>query len=129
MSRMQLCLVVPGLLWPRQAHYDTAHDLDLPTFARLIGRSDLRWDAVLPYETWLGRAFGIASDEVPAAALRAFGSGTDPGDDFWVCADASHISLERGAPALTAVGIADIDVEEASQLTDCLAPALRRSRA
>jgi hypothetical protein len=124
MGRMQLCLVVPGLLWPRQAHYDTAYDLELPALARWLGHGDIRWDTVQSYESWLGRAFGVTAAELPAAALRLIGAGTDPGKDFWTCADAAHIGLEHGAPALTAVGMADIDAEQAEQLTDALAPAL-----
>jgi hypothetical protein len=121
---MQLCLVVPGLLWPRQAHYDAAHDLDLPALAQFLGRSDLRWEAAQAYESWLGQAVGIDAGEVPVAALRRWAAGEHPQDEAWICADAAHISLEHGTPALAAVGLPDLADDEAARLGEALVPVL-----
>jgi len=120
---MQLHLVLPGLLWPGKALHDTAHDLELPTLSRLLGRGRLAWQPPLALEAWLGRAFGIAAEKVPAAALRLLGEGGSPGVDCWLCADPAHLAFEQGRLTL-AGGELDIADAEMEQIVTALAPHL-----
>jgi len=124
MARMPLCLLLPGLLWPAKAHYDTARDHDLPALAGLLGRGRIERRPGQPWEAWLCNAFGIETAEPPVAALRLLGAGFHPGDAFWICADAAHLGLERTTLALSAVGFDDLDAAAAEELAAALAPAL-----
>ncbi|OIR07203.1 cofactor-independent phosphoglycerate mutase [mine drainage metagenome] len=120
---MQLHLVLPGLLWPQKALHDTAHDLDLPALSRLLGRGRPLWQPPLALEDWLSRAFGIAADETPAAALRLLGEGGSPGTDCWLCADPAHLAFEQGRLTLSG-GELGITEGEMGELIAALTPHL-----
>jgi len=111
---MQLHLVLPGLLWPQKALHDTAHDLDLPALSRLLGRGRPVWQPPLALEDWLGRAFGIAAAEMPAAALRLQGENGSPGEHCWLCADPAHLAFEQGRLTLSGddLGITEVEMAE-----------------
>ena len=81
-----LTLVVPGLIWPRQALSDLAGDLSLLAFALLLGRGRLRHGPGVATVTRLADALGVASP-VPAAALRHLAFCHPADDDDWLCLD------------------------------------------
>ncbi|MFA7281629.1 MAG: hypothetical protein WC100_16200 [Sterolibacterium sp.] len=118
---MPLHLVLPGLLWPRQALRDTAHDLPLPGLSWLLGRGRMRWQAAQPLENWLCREFGCDENTLPAAALRLLGEGVDPGNDIWLCVDPVHLRFEQGRPSLSSAELG-ISPEETILLEAALAP-------
>ncbi len=127
MRRMQLSLVLPGLLWPQKALHDTAYDLDLPSLAWLLGRGRLEWLSPLPFESWLFHAFGIPVTEAadaPCAALRMLGEGVAPDTAFWLCADPAHLRFEQTTLVLGETGAMTIDPAEIAELTTLLAPPL-----
>lgn len=120
---MPFHLILPGLLWPRKALRDTAHDLPLPNLSWLLGRGRPRWREAVPLENWLCREAGCGPDprQSPAAALRLLGEGGDPGGDVWLCADPVHVRIEQGRAHLFS-GDLDIDPEEMRQLAAALVP-------
>ena len=118
---MQLHLLLPGLLWPGKALHDTAHDLELPTLSRLLGRAALSWQPPLAWENCLGRSFGIAADETPAGALRLQGEGGSPGTDCWLCADPAHLAFDQRHLTLSG-GDLDIGVAEMQRIVAALTP-------
>jgi len=120
---MPFHLVLPGLLWPRQALRDTAHDLALPGLSWLLGRGRIAWQAAQPLEHWLCREFGCDEGEgaLPAAALRLLGEGIDPGNGIWLCVDPVHLQFEQGRPSLSSAELG-ITAEEMTQLETTLAP-------
>jgi len=117
---MHVHLVLPGLLWPRQALSDTAHDLPLPGLSWLLGRGRMTWRAPKPLEDWLCRDFGGTAG-TPAAALRLLGEGIDPGDNIWLCVDLVHLQFEQGRPSLSSAELG-ITREEMAQMEAVLAP-------
>ncbi len=114
---MQVHLVLPGLLWPSKALYDTASDLELPALSRLLGRGRITWQPPLPTETWLCREFRILADEPPAAALRLLGEGGNPGSGFWLCADSSHLRFEQGRLTLAGgrLGVGEREMRQVAE--------------
>ena len=92
---MRLTLLLPGLLWPRQALRDTVLDLAAPALCRLLGRGDLRPGPAQKPLDWLVAACGL--EQRPFAALRLLGEGGDPGGGHWLCLDPLHLRREEWA--------------------------------
>ena len=74
---MRFHLILPGLLWPRQALRDTAHDLPLPGLSWLLGRGALRWQGPLPLEDWLCREFGCGGEPPQPPRYACLASGPE----------------------------------------------------
>lgn len=117
---MQLHLVVPGLLWPKDSLREAARDLRTPALATLLGRGRIGRQPAMPLEHWLCRAFGVTAEEPPCAALRLSGEGIDPGTQAWVCADPVHLRFARGTLIVGSPGELDLSREEAVQLVAAL---------
>lgn len=117
---MLLHVVLPGLLWPKDSLREAVRDLRTPALATLIGRGRVGWQPALPFEHWLCRAFGIAAEEPPCAALRLMGEGIEPGGDAWICADPVHLRFARGTLIVGSPGELDLSREEAAQLVAVL---------
>jgi len=113
--RMRLTLVLPGLLWPRQALIDSTFDLDLPALARLLGRGRRSLGAGVGLESWLAQRLGFSG--WPAAAWRASAAGLEA--QHALCLDAAHLSLGQSAMSLDPVGL---DADESASLAADLAP-------
>jgi hypothetical protein len=127
MRRMQLSLVLAGLLWPQKALHDTTYDLDLPALAWLLGRGRLDWRPPLPLESYLCDAFGISASgtaDAPCAALRMLGEGIAPDTACWLCADPAHLRFEQTTLVLGETGALTTDPAEIAELTALLAPPL-----
>jgi hypothetical protein len=93
---MRLTLLLPGLLWPRQALRDTVFDLSAPALSLMLGRGQARWTPAATAHGWLAGACGIEpADAPPLAALRLLGEGGEPADGHWLCLDPLHLRLEE----------------------------------
>lgn len=116
-----LTLVVPGLIWPRQALVDLSGDLPLPAFSVLLGRGRLRDVGAAESTDMLAAAMGI-DGPLPAAALRrlAFGH-TEDGDD-WLCLDPVRMRFEDRSLVLDDPHALALDSNESTALAAALAP-------
>ena len=121
-----LQLVIPGLIWPRQAWLDLTRGLDLPGLAALLHlQAPVLLDAG-DTDTLLATRFGLPSP-LPAAALRrqTLGLGNaSQADGRWLCLDPVHLGfadryLIPGDPAELA-----LSADEAAALARDLAPLL-----
>ncbi|MDZ4252270.1 MAG: hypothetical protein U1A72_06815 [Sulfuritalea sp.] len=74
-----LTLIVPGLIWTRQALADLTCDLPLPAFATLLGRGRLSRRPARDTTAMLAESTGLAAP-LPAAALRWFALRDHPGE-------------------------------------------------
>ncbi len=113
---MQLHIVVPGLLWPKDSINEITRGLDLPALATLLGRGRLERHPALPLEHWLGKTFGIHDEETPFGALRLLGEGLDPGKADWLCADPVHLRFSRDTLVVGGAAELDLTQHEAEQL-------------
>ncbi len=120
-SQRMLTLVVPGLIWPRQALADLSCDLPLPAFSLLLGRGRLNPAAAADAEGLLATELG-ADLPVPAAALRrlAFGRARDDAD--WLCLDPVRLRFEERSMVLDDPAQLALDDAEAEALAVSLAP-------
>lgn len=118
---MQLHLVVPGLLWPKDSIHDVTQGLELPALHALLGRGRRERRPAQPFERWLCEAFEVRQgDELPIGALRLLGEGLDPGKDAWLCADPVHLRFSRNTLVVGSAGEPDLAQHEAEQLVAAL---------
>ena len=117
---MPLHIVVPGLLWPRDTIENAARGLALPALAVLAGRGRHAWTPPQPVEHWLCRAFGLAAEPPPCAALRWLGEGGEAGADAWLCADPAHLRFSRNALVIGGVDELDLAPDEAAEFVAAL---------
>ncbi len=96
-------LVLPGLLWPRQILPEATAKLDLPALSWLLGRARRQWLPAQSLEACLCECFGVDGQpvekftEYPLGALRRYGESAalPEENDFWLCADPVHLSVEK----------------------------------
>ncbi len=119
---MRLTLVIPGLLWPRQALHDTVFDLSLPAMETLLGFGTRTHTSQRTLGEWWRDSFALHDIKLPAAALRLLALGTDPGERIWLCADPVHLNLDRQGASLSDPDQLEFDDAEASALQASLAP-------
>lgn len=133
-----LTLIVPGLLWPRQALVDLTGDLvdphhpALPAFTTLLGRGRIARAAVGSTHDWLARLLGLPTP-LPAAALRGLALGdvsldgngnvnTSAAGQRWLCLDPLHLRLDQLRAHVDPPRLTDLRMAEAEQLAVSLAP-------
>lgn len=116
-----LTLVVPGLIWPRQALADLSGDLPLPAFSLLLGRGRLGAAAATDASALLATELG-ASAPVPAAALRRLAFGRVRDDADWLCIDPVRLRFEERSMVLDDPAQLALDAAEAEALAVSLAP-------
>ncbi|MDP1636018.1 MAG: hypothetical protein Q8L69_15225, partial [Gallionellaceae bacterium] len=117
---MQLHIVVPGLLWPKDSLNEITRGLDLSALATLLGRGRQVSRPALPFEHWLCDAFGVQAGETPYGALRLLGEGLDPGKDAWLCADPVHLRFSRDTLVVGGAAELDLAAHEVEQLASML---------
>ncbi|MCK9388654.1 MAG: hypothetical protein M0Q22_09735 [Sulfuritalea sp.] len=116
-----LTLIVPGLIWTRQALADLTYDLPLPAFTTLLGKGRLRQCPPQDAAASLAEAFGLAAP-LPAAALRRLALREHPGEADWLCLDPVRLRFEQRSVIVDdPQGLALTD-EEAVALAVSLAP-------
>ena len=121
-----LTLIVPGLIWTRQALADLTCDLPLPAFATLLGRGRLRQRPPEGTAAILAEFTGLAAP-LPAAALRWFALREQPGpDDYcdWLCLDPVRLNFQQRTVIVDDPQHLRLSSEEAAALAVALAPTL-----
>jgi hypothetical protein len=119
-----LTLIVPGLIWTRQALADLTCDLPLPAFATLLGRGRLRHLPPRSTAAVLAEASGLTAP-LPAAALRRFELHEHPGPDDgcdWLCLDPVQLNFHDRSLIVGNPRQLELSSEEAAALAVALAP-------
>lgn len=119
-----LTLIVPGLLWPRQALIDLTHDLDLPALSILLGRGRLTRLDESGGQDALAQALGLAHP-LPCAALRALAEGESATTGDWLALDPVHLRIEQTRVQLDDPQNLALDEAEAQQFAVSLEPTFR----
>lgn len=104
-------LFIPALFWP---HSGLDHDAPIATnLQRLLARSDAEESQCDGDEAWLCEQFGVPRQaDWPIAPTSLFGTGRDPGPDFWLSADPVHLQVNRDQLTLLApeaLSISDVE--------------------
>jgi hypothetical protein len=119
-----LTLIVPGLIWTRQALADLTFDLPLPAFTTLLGRGRLMQRPSQATAAILAEITGIAAP-LPAAALRRLALREKPGPDDkgdWLCLDPVQLNFQERSLIVGDPQNLRLTDEEAAALAVALAP-------
>ncbi|MCF8197695.1 MAG: hypothetical protein K9J42_02925 [Sulfuritalea sp.] len=116
-----LTLIVPGLMWTRQALADLTYDLPLPAFSTLLGKGMLRHTPPQDTASILSALSGIGTP-LPAAALRQYALFGHPGDAEWLCLDPVRLHFQERSLAVDDPGRLALTEIEARALAVSLAP-------
>lgn len=116
-----LTLIVPGLIWTRQALADLTHDLPLPAFATLLGRGRLIRCPPRNTAAVFAELAGLAAP-LPAAALRRLALGRDADDGDWLCLDPVQLRFRERTLIVDDPRQLGLSEEEASAFAVSLAP-------
>ncbi|MBK7414302.1 MAG: hypothetical protein IPJ38_03440 [Dechloromonas sp.] len=117
---MHLTLLVPELIWPEPSSDQfTLGKLAAPGFEWLIARAQLDRQPRLPFETSLGKLFGLEAP--PFGALRLLSEGHAPANEgHWLCADPVHLRFHQERIILADAGAFELDDGEAQSITAAL---------
>lgn len=116
---MHLTLLVPELIWPEPSDQFTLGKLAAPGFEWLIARAQLNRQPRLPFETALGKLFGL--EAAPFGALRLLGENHAPArEGHWLCADPVHLRFHQERIILADAGAFELDDAEAQSITSAL---------
>ena len=121
-----LTLIVPGLIWTRQALADLTYDLPLPAFATLLGRGRLLHRPPKGTAETLAEVAGLNAP-LPVAALRrlALRRHSGPHDDGdWLCLDPVRLRLTERTMIVDDPRGLKLTAEESAALAAALAPTL-----
>jgi hypothetical protein len=116
-----LTLIVPGLIWTRQALADLTFDLPLPAFTTLLGRGRLRHLPPADTTAHLAAAGGLATP-LPAAALRRLALRGESGNDAWLCLDPVRLRFAERSMIVDDPRSLQLSAEESATLAASLAP-------
>jgi hypothetical protein len=116
-----LTLIVPGLIWTRQALADLTCDLPLPAFTTLLGRGRLTLRPPLGSAAILAEIAGLAAP-LPAAALRWFALREHPEEADWLCLDPVRLNFHDRSLIVDDPQNLRLTPEEAAALAVALAP-------
>ena len=116
-----LTLIVPGLIWTRQALADLTYDLPLPAFTTLLGRGRLSRRPPQDTAATLAEVSGLATP-LPAGALRWFALREHPGDANWLCLDPVRLRLQERSLVVDDPRQLELSAAECAALAVSLAP-------
>ena len=116
-----LTLIVPGLIWTRQALADLTFDLPLPAFTTLLGRGRLRHLPPADTTAHLAAAGGLTKP-LPAAALRRLALRGESDDDSWLCLDPVRLRFAERSMIVDDPRSLQLSAEESAALALSLAP-------
>ena len=116
-----LTLIVPGLIWTRQALADLTCDLPLPAFTTLLGRGRLTQRPPLGTAAILAEISGLAAP-LPAAALRRLALREHPEEADWLCLDPVRLNFQERSLVVDDPQNLRLTTEEAAALAVALAP-------
>jgi hypothetical protein len=108
-------LFIPALFWP---HSGVDCDVPVvPALRTLIGRSDATEALCDDGHAWLCGQFSVERQfDWPVAPIALLGTGTLPGDNFWLSADPVHLQVNRDQLVLLASESLAITQDEANLL-------------
>lgn len=115
-----LTLIVPGLIWTRQALADLTFDLPLPAFTTLLGRGRLRHLPPADTTAVLAAAAGMTSP-LPAAALRRLALRGESDEDAWLCLDPIRLRFAERSMIVDDPRSLQLSTEESAALAASLA--------
>jgi hypothetical protein len=116
-----LTLIVPGLIWTRQALADLTCDLPLPAFTTLLGRGRLMQRPPLDTAAVLAEIAGLAAP-LPAAALRRLALREHPDQADWLCLDPVRLNFHERNLIVDDPQNLRLTADEAAALAVALAP-------
>jgi hypothetical protein len=116
-----LTLIVPGLIWTRQALADLTFDLPLPAFTTLLGRGRLRHQPPSDTTDILATAAGLATP-LPAAALRRLALRGESDDHAWLCLDPVRLRFAERSMVVDDPCSLRLSDEDSATLAVLLAP-------
>ena len=116
-----LTLLVPGLIWTRQALADLTCDLPLPAFATLLGCGRLRRHPPRSAAATLAELTGL-KDPLPSAALRRIALGHPADDSDWLCLDPVRLHFQERSLIVDDPQQLALDMAESAALAVSLAP-------
>lgn len=114
---MHLDLVVAALFPAQDAP-------SMPALELLLARGRRAHGEAANLETWLGRAFNLEENFIPAGALTALAGGQAPGPQVWLRADPVHLRADRDRLILVPSQAFSVTAAEAEALAGKLAPLL-----
>ncbi len=87
-------LFIPDLFWP---HAGVTHDAPrVPGLCTLMGRADVSDGHCDDAQAWLCEQFGVTRQiDWPVAPIALLGAGSQPAEQFWLCADPVHLRVNR----------------------------------
>ncbi len=95
-SIMHCTLLIPNLLWPRDAGFEPYAGLELPALARLLARGRCSVYPQLGMEAWLCTAFEVErQQDWPVAPLTLVTDGGEPASAYWLRCDPVHLRPQR----------------------------------
>ena len=121
-----LTLIVPGLIWTRQALADLTCDLSLPAFATLLGRGRLQQHPPRGTAETLAEVAGLKAP-LPVAALRRLAFRQHPAshdDGDWLCLDPVRLRLTERTMIVDDPRGLKLTAAESAALAASLAPIL-----
>ena len=102
---MHCTLLIPDLLWPREAGDEPYRDLELPALTRLLARAELTSYPAVSMEAWLCTAFEVErQQDWPVAPLTLGVDGGDPDDSYWLRCDPVCLEPHRAQVQLVQDG-------------------------
>ncbi len=116
-----LTLIVPGLIWTRQALADLTFDLPLPAFTTLLGRGRLTQRPAQGTAAILAEITGLAAP-LPAAALRRLALRDHPDEADWLCLDPVRLNFHERSLIVDDPPNLRLSGDEAAALAVALAP-------
>jgi hypothetical protein len=116
-----LTLIVPGLIWTRQALADLTYDLPVPAFTTLLGRGRLSRRQPQDTAATLAEVSGLTTP-LPAGALRWFALREHPGDFNWLCLDPVRLRLQERSLVVDDPRQLELSAAECAALAVSLAP-------
>jgi hypothetical protein len=116
-----LTLIVPGLIWTRQALADLTYDLPLSAFTTLLGRGRLRHLPARSTAAVIAEASGLTAP-LSAAALRWYALREHPGDCDWLCLDPVRLRFDQRSLVVDDPQQLELTSEESAALAVALAP-------
>ena len=118
---MYCTLLIPHLIWPREASHAIARDLDLPALAKLLARASVERHPPVALESWLCQAFAVErQQDWPIAPFTLASDYGAPQEGYWLRADPVHLKLSRDRLVLVDATLFDVGAEEADALLESL---------
>lgn len=119
--RPMLTLIVPGLVWPRQALADLVGDLPLPALAALLRAGRLARRPPADGAAALAAQAGL-DGALPVAALRRHASHDDAGEADWLCLDPVRLDFAERHVVVADPARLGLTEADAQALAASLAP-------